>query len=990
MRLHALTVTAFGPFAGTETVDFTELNEAGLFLLTGPTGAGKTSILDAVCFALFGSVPGVRGVKTLKSHHAGDDVAPEVVLDFTVQDRRFVVRRSPEWQRPKKRGTGLLTEKASATLLETTSGTEHFLSARAQEVGHLIGELVGMTASQFVQVAMLPQGGFAAFLRAGSDERHTVLQHLFRTDRFSRIEDWVNEHSRRLRAEAGDGQSAVQRILDTAADRAGVDLPDELSGDSLPQAASEGRALPWLASLLEEATAAATESRARRDRTAAAVVAAREAVEAGRRVVRAYQRALAATAELDRLERSATAEDDARGALDRHAAAAPCVPLLVLLDEAHGDRDQAVSRFGQLVGDPGSDSDGVPVDELRDRATRLEQLLPRERQQAEETGAQRRDSGALERLDAERQTLDERRVALPGELAAARAEGEQAAGVAGRHEAIELALANARSRRQAALAVPRTEALLAGLRDAERDARSRALDARELVQDLQDRRLAGIAAELAGRLEDGAPCQVCGATEHPAPARPGADAVTEAEQEQAGAAYDVRTEEFAAASRAVAEAERGLAVLVEGAGGLSPDAAGAEVASLEAALDASEAARVALRAAETRVTALETELHDLDTRAGELATRAASLRQACESRAQTLDRLADELAAATGDAPSVTAALTAVRERLDRALRVRDARTALETAEQRLAEVRTRAEAVAAEHGFADLDAVRAAALSETDRAGHERLVAERLAARTRAQAVLDDPEVRSLEDAAETPDVSALAAALAESEAEAALAAKTHHADEERATALAAHRVRLAEVLTVWAPVRDEFVRADAMSKLVRGMGGDNHLQMRLSAYVLATRLDQVVDAANERLGHMRDQRYLLQRTGKAARKGSQAGLGLEVVDQWTGDTRDPATLSGGETFVVSLSLALGLADVVTREAGGTEIETLFVDEGFGTLDPDTLDDVMDRLDGLRAGGRTVGVVSHVGELRNRIPTQVHVDKSRNGSRIAVRTLTA
>ena len=193
---------------------------------------------------------------------------------------------------------------------------------------------------------------------------------------------------------------------------------------------------------------------------------------------------------------------------------------------------------------------------------------------------------------------------------------------------------------------------------------------------------------------------------------------------------------------------------------------------------------------------------------------------------------------------------------------------------------------------------------------------------------------------------------------------------------------------MVAWAPLRDEWLRAESMSRLVRGIGQDNHLQMRLSAYVLATRLDQVVAAANERLGHMRDQRYLLQRTERAARKGSQAGLGLEVVDQWTGDARDPATLSGGETFVVSLSLALGLADVVTQEAGGTEIETLFVDEGFGTLDADTLDDVMDRLDGLRAGGRTVGVVSHVSELRNRIPTQVHVQKGRTGSTVTVATL--
>jgi exonuclease SbcC len=171
-----------------------------------------------------------------------------------------------------------------------------------------------------------------------------------------------------------------------------------------------------------------------------------------------------------------------------------------------------------------------------------------------------------------------------------------------------------------------------------------------------------------------------------------------------------------------------------------------------------------------------------------------------------------------------------------------------------------------------------------------------------------------------------------------------------------------------------------------VRGSGPDNYLQMRLSAYVLATRLDQVLDAANERLAQMRDQRYLLERTGKAARRNAQAGLGLQVLDSWTGEVRDPATLSGGETFVVSLSPAQGLADVVSQEAGGAEIDTLFVDEGFGSLDADTLDDVMDTLDSLRDGGRVVGVVSHVAEMRDRIPTQLVVTKARSGSTLRLR----
>src|SRR4051812_2321059 len=257
MGLHRLTVSAFGPFADAQEVDFDELNEAGLFLLTGATGAGKSSLLDAVCFALYGTVPGPRGTKTLKSQHAPVEAVPEGVLDFTVRHRRFTVRRTPEWTRPKKRGDGLLTEKASASIIETTDGAEHFLSSRAAEVGVLVTDLMGMSASQFVQVALLPQGQFQTFLQATSQERHDVLQQLFQTDRFRRIEDWVHEHSRTLKERAGDGQSLVQRIVDTVAERCGTTTPEELCGPPLALAAAEGRVLPWLDGLLTAARTAA-------------------------------------------------------------------------------------------------------------------------------------------------------------------------------------------------------------------------------------------------------------------------------------------------------------------------------------------------------------------------------------------------------------------------------------------------------------------------------------------------------------------------------------------------------------------------------------------------------------------------------------------------------------------------------------------------------------------------------------------------------------
>ena len=177
-------------------------------------------------------------------------------------------------------------------------------------------------------------------------------------------------------------------------------------------------------------------------------------------------------------------------------------------------------------------------------------------------------------------------------------------------------------------------------------------------------------------------------------------------------------------------------------------------------------------------------------------------------------------------------------------------------------------------------------------------------------------------------------------------------------------------------------------MAALTDGTSPDNRLQMRLSGYVLAWRLAQVVAAANERLARMSDQRYSLEHTGRRGAGETRGGLSLLVRDDWSGETRDPATLSGGETFVVSLALALGLADVIAHEVGGADLDTLFVDEGFGSLDADTLDDVMDTLDSLRDGGRVVGVVSHVAEMRDRIPVQLRVSKSRRGSTRRARAL--
>jgi exonuclease SbcC len=575
-------------------------------------------------------------------------------------------------------------------------------------------------------------------------------------------------------------------------------------------------------------------------------------------------------------------------------------------------------------------------------------------------------------------------------LAGARDELETARAVSARREALSLQLGSTRQRARAAGDLPAAEQALRELQDDTRTARDAAADARDLVQALQQRRLDGIAGELAGRLTDGEPCLVCGGTDHPDPARVRDDAVTAAEQEAAAGAHDVAQRAHAELVGRVADAQGQVASLRELAAGRDAQSWTAEVETLTTALAASAQAgqRATELVAETaelerRLAEADQDVRAHDVRRAELAesVRAAEARvRAAETAlsarpddAVDVRRLPDLLATARAEAVATEQAHEVAQQHAGHAARVRELeQQALDTA---------------FDHGFADLDEVRSAVLTPDEVDRLEARLRDRAAALAAAHGVLSDEEVAAVVTAPAVP-VAELEKAAVTAAGEAETAARAFHVAEQRHAALRVLVTRLDEALESWAPVRDDYVLAESMARLVRGMGSDNQLQMRLSSYVLATRLDQVLDAANERLSHLRDQRYLLQRTGRATRRSSQAGLGLEVVDQWTGDVRDPATLSGGETFVVSLSLALGLADVVTHEAGGTEIETLFVDEGFGMLDADTLDDVMDRLDGLRAGGRTVGVVSHVTELRSRIPTQVHVRKTPGGSSIRTRTL--
>ncbi|MGZ6734766.1 MAG: AAA family ATPase, partial [Nocardioides sp.] len=247
MRLHHLEITAFGPFAGTVSVDLDMLSAAGLFLLSGPTGAGKTSVLDAVCFALYGDVPGDRATaKRLRCDQAEPGVAPRVVLEATLSGRRFRISRSPAWDRPKKRGNGVTTEQASVTLQEQRGAAWVTHTTRLDEAGYLITDLLGMTLLQFTQVALLPQGRFQAFLRAKSEERKQLLQRLFRTERFTDIERWLREHRIELRRRSETLNQRVADAVSRVSEATETPLPDDWDLGDLSLAAGDGAMVGWV------------------------------------------------------------------------------------------------------------------------------------------------------------------------------------------------------------------------------------------------------------------------------------------------------------------------------------------------------------------------------------------------------------------------------------------------------------------------------------------------------------------------------------------------------------------------------------------------------------------------------------------------------------------------------------------------------------------------------------------------------------------------
>ncbi|SDN06860.1 AAA family ATPase [Actinomyces ruminicola] len=1047
MRLHRLTMTGVGPFPGTETIDFDRFTDSGRFLLTGPTGSGKTTIIDAIVFALYGEVADTDGSsrQRIRSTLVESTDPSEVELVFSTSAGVYRILRTPEYMRLKRRGSGTTKQNATVKLwrLSAPDGrptTEPI--TRIDEAAEEIKRIVGLNRDQFTQTVILPQGKFAQFLRAESKQRRLLLRDVFGTAVFDRMQEALRARGRALEQQA----ESVRQTLRARAEILAPLLPDADSpapatGDDAPAAQLEAlvsarvpdaEAITAIGdAALQAARAAAEPAQQALEAAGAARQEAADAVNAAMALQERLDRRARLVAEQQQLDARAAqdaadaaradaarraaivipvltrAQDAARSALAAHARAVEALeedrPPASEYESARSSLDELAPLL------PNADAPSPDVPDAAAVHTVLEALTQAARAITARGHALRTRAGTLsavaeleDGLAARAQEAEAARERLAAEQAEAEGAAAQLAQRPRQRENLEESLAAARAaqaglpelrvqrdacaeRLQASQRADALDGQIAAAHDAVEAATAAAREANQLVSQRREAWISATAGSIVTELVAGRPCPVCGSTEHPAPAVPGQGTISrtdveaaEAAQRQADArlAAQVKTHEALAAEQATARTAAGQAPTSELAQALEAAQSELDTAQQAAAPLPELESQLAefTRTTEQLREQLEQQRTKLAQGRAQLASQVEALardRQRCRTEQAGYDSVAEHMRA-LGDAADAAGQLAGLLTR------AADAARATTQDHTELADTVTQA-------GFISAAQAQAAFLPGTELADLEAKVAEAAARRERVRhGLTEDASIATL-TGEETADVEGARQRLAAADS------AYHAAMEAREQA----RARLAHVQEAVGGVQDAanaltaaVKDSTALWEVVAVASGNNDSATPLATWVLLERFKEVLVFANHRLSQMSAGRYELVHVDDeaGARSRTDRGLGLGVIDRFSDSgVRGPKTLSGGETFYVSLSLALALADVVTAESGGVTMETLFIDEGFGSLDSETLQNVLAELGRLQTGGRTVGIVSHVEELRRQVADRIEVTRSPKGSGLRV-----
>ena len=924
MRPLKLTLSAFGPYAAETVLELEKLGRGGLYLVTGDTGAGKTTLFDAITYALYDhSSGGVREGAMLRSKYADPKTPTFVELEFEVGGKRYTVRRNPEYLRPKTRGEGFTTEKADATL---TYGDGRPPVTRAKEVTAAVIDVIGLDYNQFSQIVLIAQGQFTRLLNASTEERIKIFRTLFRTQRYQQLQEKLQAECSDLNQRRTAQNIQIRQILSGvhwAEDDPEAETLAALSAQTPPDAVAE--ILTQLTERQDAALSAAADARNKADERLAAVqqtLGRAAAAQKLREDLAAKQNELAGLL---------PARDAARAEMERHAGDAALDALTGQIANAETD----LARYDKLeeLLRQETEARGKAKQEQSKAQTHREALAALDKTLA----ALREEQGTLANAEAERVKLETQSKELTQRGKALRDLNELLDDCHARAQAVKTAQA---AYQEAALT-----------QTAARERRDR----------LERSFLDAQAGLLAQDLAEGTPCPVCGSIHHPQRAELPASAPTQAQVDAAKAdadAADRSAQDASAAAREALAAEKeGRSTLRRDAKALLPERFADETASpatlgalRTAAAEELERLRTAYRrlqqeqkqnqAACQRRIQLEADLKVKTDRRTALEAAASEAEQQAAAQSATVQSLTQQLADARTALPYPTRAEAeqALDTRKKQRDQLQDAKTQAETTLHRCEKAVSDAEAA-----IRALNAQRLPSEKEDAPADLAALQAEKAALEARRTTLTEQEKT--------------LTALLRPNQA-----------------ALREYQQRAAERTAL--ETRWQWV--NALASTASGTLSSKQ-KIRLETYIQMTYLDRILVHANTRLMQMTAGQYELERIG-AENQRSQSGLDLGVIDHYNGSRRSVKTLSGGESFKASLALALGLSDEVQRAAGGIRLDTLFLDEGFGSLDDESLEQAIRVLVGLTEGNRLVGIISHVAALKERIDLQVVVKKTRSG----------
>lgn len=1030
MKVLNLKVAGFGPYRSEQFVDFTRFDDDGLFLIAGPTGAGKSSVLDAIMYALYGNTPRYDDTGTgeqIRSNFCGPTDPTRVTVEFEHGGVYYRMSRSLAYQVPKKSGDGMRTV-AGKLAFERREGDQwHTIATRAKQVAQEFAEVFPLRADEFLQVVLLAQNAFMKFLDAKTGERQEVLRKLFRTYLYRDLMDAVKSRADAARVNVDETRSAlevavaeIERLRGSVCAAAEGVSADSVAADSVSADAAasddgttvdDGAAAPSPEQLIAAALAeiAAAQARVRDARDHAEAAANADAQRAAKAKEQRQLQQLRAQLQRERdalQQQSQHIEDQVVPKIAAAETAAPLLPYLegekragtavaeaaaelkaarIRLADVGTDTELAIGRQTADTDESGALSEELVAEHTRELEHAREFLgVLRERADAEIELEQleQRQREANELVDSLAEQLDrvQREAAeRPAKLAEQQAKHTEFTGlaalVAARTDAVEQAERVCAAARELPAAETRCEQAAA----AYRSALSEREHANQHERELAERRYRNAAIELASQLAPGEACAVCGATDHPNPAHPGdaqqqpvSDTELAAARERSQLAHD----RVSAAHDEVQTHERERDALRQKSGGTSLDAATATLTTARAELTAAREADAALQKCSEQIETLKREIeadaqHLRDAEAALVRARSSSdnAAEACQQMRSEVTRLRAGQPTIARRIKIIAALITATDTLLQSNSAVRNTRQQLEAATRQLDER-------LASSPFADRDRLAAAALPASKVAELREEVHQHREAVAEVRAKLADERFATLPD---TPVDSDTPAAVAQASAnrltELNQLAGSVASEQRRAAEQAEHSREL------MARLGEEGARAEALSRFADTLRGANARKQNIEVFVLASWLEEIIQAANAHLTQLSSGRYQLEVDESIEAHGRQSGLGIAVFDSYNGELRKPQSLSGGETFLVSLALALGLAEVVSAQAGGISLDTLFIDEGFGSLDSETLEVAMRSLDQLRQSGRTIGVISHVEAMHQRIPAKLVVERNPDGS---------